>query len=208
MFTGLVEGVGEVSAARRDLLTVRCPAFAGELRAGDSVSVSGACLTVTEVRGEEVSFDLSEETLQVTTLGEMSPGDRVNLEGALKVGDRMGGHMVQGHVDGVAVVTALKDEAQGRVLTFRPPKQFMGGIAPKGSIAVDGVSLAVASISVDEVTVALIPYTLTHTTLGASEVGDRVNIETDVIAKYVARYLSASESGGVTEELLERHGFK
>lgn len=192
MFTGIIKGIGRVTALSRTrkgaTLTVRVPPGIS-LRKGDSLSVNGVCLTVNRKRGELVEFDLSQETLSVTTFLSLAEGDRVNLEPPLSASDSLGGHLVTGHVDGVGKVSKIKKEGEGVVMTFSLPKAFQKGIVYKGSIAVDGVSLTVAGLKNSSFRVALIPYTLTHTTLKERKVGDSVNLELDIIGKYVAQYL-------------------
>jgi riboflavin synthase len=220
MFTGIVEGTGKVlgltSSGSSRRLRVELGAIAEGVRAGDSVSVDGACLTVARVGGGIAEFDVSAETLRVTTLGGLAAGSEVNLERSLRVGDRLGGHFVLGHVDGIGRVERLEGAPGQVTLEVSAPPEILSGLIPKGSIAVDGISLTLAGLSrPDRFSVAIIPHTLEHTTLRKKSAGDRVNLELDVIGKYVARFLSASRagpgakpSGWLTEEFLEEHGFK
>ena len=196
MFTGIVREIGTVesvepAAAGGARLLVRAPETAARTATGDSVSVAGVCLTATEIADDTIAFDAVPETLARTTLGTLEHGARANLEGALRAGDPMGGHVVQGHVDGVATVLALDPEGDGARLTVGLPENLMHLAAEKGSIAIDGVSLTVAALDGTEIEIALVPHTLAETTLGALTAGDRVNVETDVLARQVERLLEA-----------------
>ncbi|HTG47056.1 MAG TPA: riboflavin synthase [Actinomycetota bacterium] len=194
MFTGIVEEVGAVRRIRDGSLVVGCATVSLDSGVGASVAVSGTCLTVVERGPDELRFDLSPETMSRTTLGSLGPGDRVNLERPVSLAARMGGHLVQGHVDGVADVEALDpDGAGGAVLRVRLPGGLDAGVVPKGSIALDGVSLTVASLDGDAIEIALIPHTLAATTLGELRAGARCNVETDVIAKYVERLIERAQ---------------
>ncbi len=188
MFTGLIEARGRVAAAGMGKLSVSTP-WSG-LRRGESLSVSGVCLTVTGVRGKRCDLDVVPETLSKTNLGRLKPGDRVNLERAMRLSDRIGGHLVTGHVDGIGTVAELIAEARGKRLAVRVPAPFSPYLAPKGSVAVDGVSLTIADAADDTFSVALIPETLKMTTLGRAKPGDEVNIELDLIAKYIYRMVN------------------
>jgi len=190
LFTGIVEEVGWVSSLRRRReglqIVVAAKVVSEALRPGDSLSVNGVCQTVEEVEKGQVSFTAVPETLRSTTLGKLRRGQRVNLERALALGSPLGGHIVQGHVDGVGRVVALKSQGQERMLTVRLPRGLGRGVVPKGSIAIDGVSLTVASLRGDLVSVALVPYTLEHTTAGSYRPGTEVNVELDVLGKYAS----------------------
>lgn len=198
MFTGLVQSLAEVTAVVSEgpgmRLVVREPAIATTTKVGDSIAVNGCCLTVIELEGNEISFQAGAETLSRTNLGELEPGSRVNLEISLRVGDQLGGHYVTGHIDAVGTLDERRDDAQWSTIWFRVPPQLMRQIASKGSVAVDGVSLTVVDVEPERFSVALIPHTLAMTTLGTRREGDRVNIETDVLAKYVERQLLNSET--------------
>jgi riboflavin synthase len=191
MFTGIVREVGTVAAFDGSRLVVRAPETAAGVAVGDSVSIAGVCLTV--VKGEEgrVAFDVVAETLSRTALGTLEPGDRVNLEPALRVGDALGGHVVQGHVDAVGRIRSVAPEGESRRVRIDAPDVIVRYCLEKGSIAVDGVSLTVAALDDDGLEVALIPHTLAVTTLGALKPGDEVNLEVDVLAKVVERLLAA-----------------
>jgi riboflavin synthase len=189
MFTGLVEEAGRVAeivpGAAGARLSVAAEAVLAGLAVGDSVAVNGACLTAVEVTGDGFAVDCVAETLRRTALGALAPGDRVNLERPVRLGDRLDGHLVQGHVDGVGTVRAARAEGEGAVLEIAPPAGLLRYVVEKGSIAVDGVSLTVAARLPDAFTVALIPHTIALTTLGPGAVGRAVNLEVDVVAKYV-----------------------
>lgn len=185
MFTGIVEERGRVRAWDGARLEVACSRVAADASVGESVAVNGACLTVVEAGDGVLAFDVSGETLERTALGRLSAGDPVNLERPLTLLSRLGGHLVQGHVDGVGVVTDLRREGDGATMTIRVPASLARYVAEKGSVAVDGVSLTVAGREADAFRVALVPHTLAATTLGERRPGDPVNLEMDVLAKYV-----------------------
>jgi riboflavin synthase len=191
MFTGIVREVGTVAAFDGARLVVAAPETAAGVAVGDSVSIAGVCLTVVGAEDGRVAFDVVPETLSRTALGGLEPGDRLNLEPALRVGDPLGGHVVQGHVDAVGRVRSVTPEEDSRRMWFGAPEAVVRYCLEKGSIAVDGVSLTVAALDDDGFEVALIPHTLAVTTLGALEPGDEVNLEVDVLAKVVERLLAA-----------------
>ncbi|HVV13071.1 riboflavin synthase [Amycolatopsis sp.] len=199
MFTGIVEELGEITAVEQlpnaARLTVGGPVVSSDARHGDSIAVSGVCLTVVEVRGEEFTLDVVNETLRRSRLAKIATGDRVNLERATAVGARLGGHIMQGHVDGTGVFRSRDENGLTR---FALPAGLSRYVVEKGSIAVDGISLTVASVTNDEFTVALIPTTLELTTLGRAEPGDLVNLEVDVLAKYVEK-LATPHLAGLAE---------
>ena len=216
MFTGIIRHVGRVRSISPSKggrwLHVDIGPVAEGLGLGDSVAVSGACLTASELAGSVAAFDVVAETLEHTTLGELTTGAAVNLEPVMSLGGRLDGHLVQGHVDGIAEIADIRRGDRWDV-TFRAEAGVVGELVAKGSVTVDGVSLTVAGVEIDTFRVALIPTTLTETTLAALAVGDRVNIETDVIGKYVRRYLQqliASDGkpgGGLSLETLRDAGF-
>ncbi len=192
MFTGLVEATGrvvgvEISGAGRRLRVES--AIAAELSAGDSIAVSGVCLTVIDRDAQSFAADISSETARVTTLGARADGDRVNLERPLRADSRLGGHFVLGHVDGVGRIAALRPDGEGHWLDVDVPEAIERYLISKGSIAVDGISLTIAALSAGRVGVAIVPFTFAHTTLGTARAGDRVNLEADMLGKYVARLL-------------------
>jgi riboflavin synthase len=213
MFTGLIEGTGSIAGitpmTEGVCLTIVPPFPVVQLTLGESVAVAGACLTVTSVSGGAFQAQVSPETLKRTTLGLKKAGDRVNLERALRIGDRLGGHLVTGHVDGVGTVRERREGPDHLFLSFQVPPTLRPFIIEKGSIAVDGVSLTVNAVQSHTFAVNIIPFTAAKTTLPALKVGDQVNLETDIIGKYVARLLGAHTpgKGGVSKDLLAEHGF-
>jgi riboflavin synthase len=195
MFTGLVEAVGDV-IDRSDVgggfrLRIRSP-FVAELTLGDSVAVNGVCLTVTRLESGDMYADIGPETVRVTTLGSLAPGNRVNLERPLRVDSRLGGHFVQGHVDAIGVIESLRQDADFHWLTVSFPAHLAPFIVHKGSIAVDGISLTVATLASDRFDVQVVPFTMVHTNLSAARIGDRVNLECDMVGKYVVRALEVA----------------
>jgi riboflavin synthase len=190
MFTGIVEEKGTVREAGANRLAIGCRTVVVDAEVGSSIAVNGVCLTVVARGAEDLAFDLSQETLERSSLGRLGPGDPVNLERPVSLATRLGGHLVQGHVDGVGVVTGVeRDSTGGATLTLRIPERLHRYVVEKGSIAVDGVSLTIAQIAGDGIRIALIPHTLAMTTLGAAVPGDEVNLEVDVIARYVERLM-------------------
>jgi|KBSMisStandDraft_5_1062788.scaffolds.fasta_scaffold142185_2 riboflavin synthase len=209
MFTGIVEATGRVArvdpagTGRRLRIDT---ALGAELRAGDSIAVNGVCLTVVACDATGFAADISPETVRVTTLGDRAPGEPVNLERPLRADARLGGHFVLGHVDGVGRVAALRPDGEGYWLEVDVPEPLEPYMISKGSIAVDGISLTIASLDTGRVGVAIVPFTHAHTTLGSARVGDRVNLEADVLGKYVARLLDerSVRAGRVTVPAHER----
>jgi len=205
MFTGIIEELGEVvhwqptsDAAR---LTIRGPLAVSDADHGDSISVSGVCLTVVDTGDDWFTADVMAETIARSTLAGVTTGSRVNLERAAQVGDRLGGHIVQGHIDGTSTLLSITQGSAWRVLRFSLAADLAPLVARKGSIAVDGVSLTVSAVGADWFEVSLIPETLSVTTLGRTAVGDSVNIETDILARHLARFaeVSASATTGRSE---------
>jgi riboflavin synthase len=190
MFTGIVHEVGSVISFDGSRLVVTADGTAAGARVGDSVAVAGVCLTVVETDGGRLAFDVVPETLSRTVLGSLEPGRPVNLEPSLRVGDPLGGHVVQGHVDAVGRVRSVAPERDGRRLWIDGPENVVRYCLEKGSIAVDGVSLTVAALDDEGFEVALIPHTLAVTTLGSLEPGDAVNLEADVLGKVVERLVA------------------
>lgn len=194
MFTGLIESLGRVERIEPDgaggrRLRVQAP-FAAQLTIGESVAVSGACLTVVTRDGEGFDVQVSPETLAKTTFADLKPDDGVNLERSLQLGDRLGGHLVQGHVDGVGKVVERMHHGEWETMWFSGPEALIAPMVSKGSVAVDGVSLTLVEVERERFSVALIPHTLEMTTLGSRQPGDPVNIETDILAKYVEKLLA------------------
>lgn len=192
MFTGLVEATGAVltleTRGQQACLTVDVP-FASELQLGDSVAINGCCLTVAGLAGEKVAFDLLAQTLRVTSLGNLVEGSVVNLERAMMVGDRFGGHFVQGHVDGVGVITRLEVLGQDHIVGVSLPDEVHRLCIDKGSITLDGISLTIAELVDDAATFWITPHTWAHTNLSQSRIGQTVNLETDMLAKYVDKLI-------------------
>jgi riboflavin synthase len=193
MFTGIIAELGRVEAVETSdegaRLRIR-GGLAAELSPGDSVAVNGACLTATAVGEGEFAADVMHQTLSLTTLGDLDSGSRVNLELPLRATDRLGGHVVQGHVDGTAAVADLSDDGFAKRLRIELPDELLPYVVERGSIAIEGVSLTIADLSDSSLEVSLIPETLERTTLGALEPGDRVNVECDLLARYVRRQLA------------------
>ncbi len=190
MFTGIVEEVGRVAALSSGRLTVTAAVVMPGLKLGDSVSVNGACLTVVFRNQGSFAVDLAPETLRRTSLGELQPGQAVNLERALALGDRLGGHIVQGHVDGYGRITSRKPEGDCITLRVTCPRRLMPYIVEKGFVAVDGMSLTVVKKGPSSFTISVIPYTLANTNLQEKSAGARVNLEVDILAKYVESLIS------------------
>lgn len=195
MFSGIVEALGMVVELRSEppgcRLIVRHAKIAAETAVADSISVNGCCLTVVAVEGDTFSFQAGPETLARTDLGDLKPGSPVNLERALAVGARLGGHFVSGHIDGVGTLLERIDTGDWSTYWFSVPRALARQMASKGSIAVDGVSLTIVDSEPDRFSVALIPFTLAVTTLGSLQVGGKINLETDILAKYVGRLAEA-----------------
>lgn len=193
MFTGLVETMGSVVELIDDppgkRLRIECGLVAEGAQLGDSICINGCCLTVVAIESTLLDFEAGEETLSRTNLGRLEVGSQVNLERSLAVGDRLGGHYVTGHVDAVGTLAERRDDPPWAHLKFQMPPRLASQVASKGSIAVDGISLTVVDVGEDWFTVALIPHTLEVTTLGTRSIGDEINLETDVLAKYVERAL-------------------
>ncbi|MBR5997892.1 MAG: riboflavin synthase [Deltaproteobacteria bacterium] len=222
MFTGLIEDVGEIRAVRRQagglVLTVRTALPLSEIRLGDSVAVNGVCLTVTALHEDAFDADVSPETRSCTTFDELVVHTPVNLERALRLGDRLGGHLVYGHVDGVARLASRHTDGNAIRMAFQLAPSLGRYLVPKGSVAIDGISLTVNTVSPDGFAIAVIPHTLEKTTLRQRKIGDRVNIEVDIFARFAERLLAgADESAPVrektpagsplTEAFLAGHGF-
>ena len=192
MFSGIVEylaRVKEIDTGKSPRIVVSAPGFLSDVAIGDSIAVNGVCLTVTEIKEDKFAADVMPETLRKTDLGELKPDSHINLEKSLRVGDRLGGHFVLGHVDGVGVVTGVKPEKNAVVIGIDVSEDLMKFIASKGSVAVDGISLTVVDIKSTGFTVSLIPHTLEVTTLGEKKKGSPVNIEVDTLARYIRRQM-------------------
>ncbi|MEN8164497.1 MAG: riboflavin synthase [Acidobacteriota bacterium] len=214
MFTGLIQGIGTIaetrSAGQSRQLGLRSAPLAAELEIGDSIAVDGVCLTVVSKSTDVFLADVSSESLSRTTLGTKGPGDRVNLEPALRLGDRLGGHLVTGHVDGLGRVVERRRESNGTVFSVAAGVDLMPLIVEKGSIAIDGISLTVNHVGKEDFSVMIIPHTLENTTLCDRRPGHQLNLETDLLGKYVARLLphrTDRDHGTVDLETLARNGF-
>jgi len=205
MFTGLVEGIGTVARVstrgKVKRITLSVPAAFNDLKAGDSLAVSGTCLTVVAVKKGEVTLEAVPETLSRTTLGKLRAGSKLNLERAVRADSRLGGHFVQGHVDGVGKVTTIRRLGETWVVVISASGEILKGLVLKGSVALDGVSLTISEVSGEGFGVALVPHTLKHTTLGSWKKGGEVNIEGDLLSKYVARHLApGARTGNLAEK--------
>ncbi len=214
MFTGLIEDIGTVtalhSAGKAAKLSMRCALPTAAIRVGDSIAVNGACLTVEAVGADSLSFHSLRETLSRTNLGDCRSGSRVNLERALRLGDALGGHLVSGHVDCSSKVTRIGRDGDDFVLDVALPADMRELVIMKGSIAINGVSLTIARLIDDAVGVSIIPHTWTHTNLQDLKAGDAVNLEFDMIGRYILRHLALREGRGdstVTMSALEKAGF-
>lgn len=218
MFTGLIEAIGFVSKVARRGESTRI-AFSSpwgltEIKAGDSISVNGACLTVVGVDGKTFTADVSKETIGRTTLGELKPMDPVNLERPLTLSDRLGGHLILGHIDGTATITGRQEERGSITITFRTSEDLLPYMVEKGSVAIDGISLTVNELWENGLSVTIVPFTSQRSTIARKRVGDKVNVETDIVGKYVQRFLSGQRGeerapkSGLDMEFLAKHGFK
>jgi riboflavin synthase len=211
MFTGLIEAIGTIArcdstaGGTRLLLSSSLPV--AELSNGESIAVDGVCLTVTSFSEKGFAVDVSPESMSTTTLGEKRAGARVNLERALRLSDRLGGHLVSGHVDGQATLQSVRRIGEFTRLDFKAPQSLLAGMVVKGSVAISGISLTINTVESSGFSVMIIPHTLVNTTLHDCRPGERVNIETDMIGKYVEKFLRSGSAGGVTRELLEKNNF-
>ncbi len=212
MFTGIIQSVGRIGSLERRGGDVRLTVQAGALdlsdvQLGDSIAVAGCCLTVVALEGEGFAADVSNESLSLTTLGQLVAGDPVNLEKALRLADRLGGHLVSGHVDGLGKVVSARADGRSQRWTFEAPDALARYVAHKGSICIDGVSLTVNAVDGSRFGINLIPHTVAHTSFSRRRPGDAVNLEVDVVARYVERLLSAGEAPRLDEAFLKQHGF-
>jgi riboflavin synthase len=205
VFTGIIEEVGRVRAARAGELVIAASDVITGMEPGASIAVNGVCLTVTDFDQDSFSVKVMPETLRRTSLGRLLAGDRVNLERALPLGGRLGGHLVQGHIDATGKITSITPEGEARLINFYAPPEVMDYLVEKGFVAVDGVSLTIVTKNTSSFGVSVVDYTLKHTNLGSRRVGDLVNLEVDIIAKYVKQF-SQSRSG-ITIDFLQEHGF-
>jgi riboflavin synthase len=213
MFTGLIEEICPVKGIKPESsgmrLTVDLKGLAGEVETGDSIAVNGVCLTVSDIRGGDVNFDVSCETVSKTTINELKTGKMVNIERAMRAGGRFGGHFVQGHIDGKAKIDKIENTGQFWNVSFQAEREIMQDIIKKGSVAVDGISFTAADVDENGFTVAIIPETWNKTNLQFAKAGQNVNIETDIIVKTVRKQLEniASSEGNLTIDKLKELGF-
>ncbi len=211
MFTGLIETIGVVAHCDRTaggsqlLLSSTLPTV--ELSNGESIAVDGVCLTVTSFSDKGFVVDVSPESLAATTLGAKKVGAQVNLERALRLSDRLGGHLVSGHVDGQATLQSVRRTGEFTRLDFKAPKALLACMIAKGSVAINGISLTINTVDADGFSVMIIPHTLSNTTLFEQKPGEHVNIENDMIGKYVEKFIRSGSTGGVTRELLGKNNF-
>ena len=206
MFTGIVEEIGKVSSASTTKLVISARQIVDGINPGDSIAINGACLTVTDFDRASFSVDVMPETLLRTNLGQLKAGDGVNLERPTTLGGRLGGHLVQGHIDDTGRIIAMEWEGEALLFRLEAPPEVLRYTAPKGFIAVDGISLTITEKDNSSFQVSVVEYTRRNTTLGSRKVGDAVNLEVDIIAKYVAQF-TQPQAGGLTAEFLIEHGF-
>ena len=211
MFTGIIQHLGQVTQITKRSqglkLVVNIGPLAKEINPSDSLAINGTCLTVTAKSGKGVTFDVASETLQRTNLGELKKGVRVNIERAIRAGEPFGGHFVSGHIDGVGTITRRVPRGTECLLEVSVPDKLSALMIEKGSVAVDGISLTLVAVKKDRFSVALIPYTMAHTTLGFKGKGDKVNIELDLIGKWVSKLLARPAKSTITPEFLNETGF-
>jgi len=213
MFTGLIETICAVKSVSQTgesmTLTIDLSMLANESKTGDSIAINGACLTIARLQGSLASFDVSAETLTKSTLGKLTPSSQVNIERSLKANDRFGGHFVLGHVDGTATINAIEKKGEYANIKFTTKAELLDAIIPKGSVAVDGISLTIATVDTNSFGVSVIPETMKRTTLGKAKIGDFVNIETDIIVKTIKKQLNEilPKTQGLTAEKLRQLGY-
>ena len=213
MFTGIIEKVCAVKDVRRNAssmeISIDLADLVEDVKIGDSVAINGTCLTAVKIQGNVVSFELSSETIAKSSLADIKPSRKVNAERAVKLSDRLGGHIVQGHIDGIATIKSISDKGNFKDITFSANKELLGQMVTKGSVAIDGVSLTIAEMDSTSFKVAVIPQTLRETILSSAKVGDKVNIETDIIGKMVKKHVEnlMPSKNGVTEDKLKELGY-
>ena len=217
MFTGIIEEVGTIKQIQKNpasaVITIAADTVLEQTKIGDSIAVNGACLTVVKISGSAFTADVMPETVKLTNLRNLKSGDKVNLERTLKLSDGLDGHIVSGHVEGIGVIASRKPEGIAEIVTVKTPPQLLKYIIKKGSIAIDGISLTVTEVTGSGFSVSLIPHTAKETTLGFKKSGDEVNLETDIIGKYVEHLLnfktsaSAENKNTLTKSLLFENGF-
>jgi len=206
VFTGIVEEIGRVTSVKSNKLTISAREVLGEIKLGESIAVNGVCLTVTDFNDSSFSVEIMPETLKLTNLGLLNAGDEVNLERPLALGGRLGGHLVQGHVDDVGRIVSIHWEGEAMIVRFEASPEIMRYIVRKGFVAIDGISLTVVARDASSFQVSIVGFTREHTILGSRRVGDQVNLEVDIIAKYIEQLSQPNESG-ITADFLQEHGF-
>ena len=206
MFSGIIEETGVIDSVSTSSLCIKADVIFGDLKLGDSVAINGVCLTVNDISGKYFGVDVMPETIKRSTLGALKPGDAVNLERALTLSGRLGGHLVEGHVDNTGTIGRIDWEGEGELISIAAPPEIMRYVVEKGFIAVDGLSLTVIGRTLSEFTVSLVAFTRGHTTMGTKKAGDRVNLEVDIIAKYVENFVCKRQSA-LTEDFLAENGF-
>lgn len=213
MFTGIIEDQGKVTSIKKDAnsmeITISTPKIVSDARLGDSIAVNGVCLTITHFNKDEMTVDVMPETVKATTIHELKLGDFVNLERAMSANGRFGGHLVSGHVDGVGTIKSKRPVSNAVYIEIEIAKELLTNCIPKGSITIDGTSLTLFHVTDSSITVSLIPHTYTETILGRKGVGEKVNIETDMLGKYVFHHLKKTEQQGsnITMDFLRQNGF-
>jgi riboflavin synthase len=214
MFTGIIEETGTIlsvhKGARSAILNIGATLVSEELKTGESVNTNGACLTVTSVRRDGFTADVMAETMRRTNLQYLKPGSKVNLERAMKLNDRIDGHLVSGHIDGMGTINEMKNEDNATWINISAGEEILKYIIFKGSVAIDGISLTVANLTKKDFSVSLIPYTIKDTTLGMKNLGDPVNLECDLVGKYIERFLTVGhqrKEKTMDEDFLKKHGF-
>jgi riboflavin synthase len=218
VFTGIVEEIGTIQAIRRNarssVLTIKCSIILADLKLGDSVSVNGVCLTASNCGDNAFSADVMHETLNRSSIGDLKTGSHVNLERAMPANGRFGGHIVTGHIDGTGLIAAIKKDDNAVLYTIKAPEKILKYIVEKGSVAIDGISLTVTNVTADSLGVSIIPHTAKSTVLSEKKAGDTVNLENDIIGKYVEKLMNNTDtkrrqplnSAGISEEFLAKHG--
>lgn len=209
MFTGIIEEIGIIRTIRKGTksanLTIECKKILDDLKLGDSVATSGVCLTITDIKNTTFSADVMNETLIKSSLGSLNMGSRVNLERAMPANGRFGGHIVSGHIDGIGKITSIQKDDIAIWYTIKTDKKIMHYIIEKGSITIDGISLTIAKVTHDNFSVSVIPHTAKETTLSKKNIGDLVNLENDIIGKYIEKFSQSNKS--ITKEFLNKNGF-
>jgi riboflavin synthase len=206
LFTGIIEEIGRINLIQPNKIMIKADKVLEGTELGSSIAINGICLTVTDFNTDSFSAGIQPETLRRTNLGFLKIGDEVNLERPIVMGGRLGGHLVQGHIDNTGRVASIRREQEAILIQIETPHQLMRYIAVKGFVAVDGLSLTVVELGEDSFTISLIEYTQRHTTIGKKKIGDVVNLEVDIIAKYVES-LAKTSADGVTFDFLKEHGF-